>query len=120
MTPEQLNVGRFDFKADSVEDLLVGRTAVIEINAAGGIPTHVYDTKRTIPEKYNILQDHFDTMVSIAQHHQQLHTPRYKTSKRAMWFSAYRSIAKKNLFSVETIRTWLLLAKVLIQGFLWK
>lgn len=61
-----LCVWRFDLKAESLEWLLDGACKVIELNAGGWIPTHVYDETLSIEEKYVILREHFDHMVRIA------------------------------------------------------
>ncbi len=65
LPPSFLSVGRFDLKAKSLESLLAGEVKIIECNAGGGIPTHVYDESLTIPEKYEELFKHFDKMYEI-------------------------------------------------------
>jgi len=97
MPPDIISVGRFDIKADSVEDILAGRLEIIELNAAGGIPTHVYSEKLSVEEKYNELDKHFSIMMNIADARRSRYTGWLeRLLARPEFLSiSYQSLAKK-------------------------
>lgn len=61
-----LYVGRFDIKANSVEELLAGKCKILEMNGVAGTPLDIYDDKISIQEKYEILFDYFSRILAIA------------------------------------------------------
>ena len=63
---EGFNIGRFDIKANSVTDLLEGDFKIIELNAEGGMPTHVYEEGLTLDEKQKIIDDYFLMLINYA------------------------------------------------------
>lgn len=105
MSPEYLSVGRFDLKANSVEELLTGKLDVIECNAGWGIPTHVYAENFSIQQKYKELDQHFVIMGNIAQVHKGKYAKIFQ--KVLSWpeflYISYKSIAKKwiNVFEKQ-------------------
>ncbi len=84
---QMLNVGRFDLKANSLEELIGWNVKVIELNAGGGIPTHVYDESLSVQQKYGELYAHFDRMVAIA-----------KANKFKAWYSIFGEITSRSEF----------------------
>jgi len=98
-----LSVWRFDLKAKSLESLLNWEVKIIECNAWWWIPTHVYDESLSIEEKYNILENHFNRMIDIAQFHKQ--------AWRWAWtyFWAYRNIIKASYLSLK--KKWIHITK---------
>ncbi len=97
LPPSFLSVGRFDLKARSLEELLEWIVKVIECNAAGGIPTHVYDELLTILQKYEELYIHFDKMYEMIQKNKSPIAWRIGTALAWPWFIriSYSSVAKK-------------------------
>lgn len=89
-------VGRFDLKANSLEDLLDGKCKVIELNAGGGMPTTVYDEWLPIAEKYHLLITHFDHMLMIA-HHNQAHGHQINQGHIPLMKASLRSFHKKGI-----------------------
>lgn len=50
--------GRYDIKAQSVEELNNGNFKIIELNGMGSLPTHIYDPKHTVRNAYKTLFHH--------------------------------------------------------------
>lgn len=63
---DALDVWRFDVKCASYEDLLAWNFVVIECNAGGAIPCHVYEPTMSIFEKYTEIDAHFGRMKRLA------------------------------------------------------
>jgi hypothetical protein len=61
------NIGRFDIKANNLDELLAGKFKVIELNGIGGMPTHVYETHLTIDQKQAILNEYFDLLQNFSR-----------------------------------------------------
>lgn len=61
------NVGRFDIKADALDDLVSGNFKVVELNGIGGMPTHVYERHLSLIQKQTILDEYFTLLNDLAQ-----------------------------------------------------
>jgi hypothetical protein len=49
------HIGRFDIRAESVDELGRGRFAVLELNGVSAEATHIYDPSVTLLEAYRVL-----------------------------------------------------------------
>lgn len=61
------NIGRFDIKANNLDELLAGEFKVIELNGIGGMPTHVYETHLSLNQKQAILNEYFDLLQNFSR-----------------------------------------------------
>lgn len=97
-------MGRFDLKAKSLASLLQGEVKVIELNAGGGIPTHVYDEALSVHEKYAELYTHFDLMTRIARINKRQERTFLSDliSRPAFLQICYQSIQKKGISFFDT------------------
>lgn len=95
------NVGRFDIKADSVQDIIDGKFTVIELNGINGIPMHVYDNKFSLEEKYEEIKAYFDRIYTYALKNQQ-----EKNGKKSTLLSALRFFVRavKNQPSSQALK----------------
>jgi DNA-directed RNA polymerase subunit L len=59
--------GRFDLRADDLENLKNGNVKIIEMNGIGGMPLEVYESHLKIEEKYEILRKHFQKLLKIGE-----------------------------------------------------
>ncbi len=60
-------IGRFDLRADSVEDVLNGKVKIIELNGIGGMPLEIYEPHISIDKKYDILFTYFEDVLAFAK-----------------------------------------------------
>lgn len=60
------NYGRFDLKAESVEEFCKGNFVVIELNGVSSLPTHMFDPKYNLAESYKIFFQHGKLLAKIA------------------------------------------------------
>ncbi len=58
--------GRFDLKANNLEELLRGKCKILEMNGVGGTPLEIYDNDFSIPERYEVLFNYFFKVLEIA------------------------------------------------------
>lgn len=58
--------GRFDIKANNLDELLAGKCSILEMNGVGGTPLEIYDAALSIEEKYKVLFDYFSRVLVIA------------------------------------------------------
>ena len=59
--------GRFDLKANSIEDLQNGKFVILEVNGANSEATHVYDPKHNLFFAYKEVLKHLDYQYQIAK-----------------------------------------------------
>lgn len=57
--------GRFDVRADSVEDLQAGRFAVLELNGVSAEATHIYDPAVSLVEAYRVMYRQWKVVFEI-------------------------------------------------------
>ena len=62
-----IHAGRFDIKANNIDELLAKKCSIIEMNGVAGAPLDIYDNEIPIPEKYEILFNYFDQVLAIAE-----------------------------------------------------
>lgn len=67
-----LDAGRFDVIATSEQALMKGDFRIIETNGICGMPTNIY-TDIPIAQKYQILEDYFDTLLDRAKQNKAKH-----------------------------------------------
>ena len=61
------NIGRFDIKVNSMEELLNGKTIkIMELNGISSEPAHIYDPNCTLWNAYQALMQHFSLIYQIA------------------------------------------------------
>ncbi|MGF1532894.1 MAG: hypothetical protein ACFCUI_04275 [Bernardetiaceae bacterium] len=62
--------GRYDLKAQSLEDLYAGRVQILELNGANSEPAHIYDPQNSLWRAYRDLYAHWKNLflVSRANH----------------------------------------------------
>lgn len=77
---KDFNMGRFDIKANSLEDILKGKFIIIELNGINGIPMHVYDDKFSLEEKYQEIKAYFNRIHTFALKNQE------EKQLRRAWF----------------------------------
>ena len=58
--------GRFDLKANNLDELLQGKCKILEMNGVGGTPLEIYDNALSIPERYEVLFNYFSKVLEIA------------------------------------------------------
>lgn len=66
LTMPDFYYGRFDVKANSLEDLKKGLFRIIEVNGVSSEPGHIYDPKYPLESAYRDLFWHWDKMSEIA------------------------------------------------------
>ena len=59
--------GRFDVKANSIEQFQAGEFKILEINGANSEPTHIYDSKFSLFQAYKEVKRHLDIQYKIAK-----------------------------------------------------
>jgi len=63
--------GRYDVKADSIQDLEDGNFKILELNSAHAEPVHMYDPKTSIMDGYRIIFKNWFIMAKIAHQNKQ-------------------------------------------------
>ncbi len=58
--------GRFDIKANSVEEIFAEKCKILEMNGVGGTPLEIYDNDFSVDEKYEVLFNYFSRVFQIA------------------------------------------------------
>ncbi len=68
--------GRYDIKAQSIEDLKAGRNfQVIEFNGCGAEPNHIYDCGMSIWQAYGVILEHWKALYRISRYNHRNGTP---------------------------------------------
>ena len=67
--------GRFDVKAQSIEDFQKGKFIVLEVNGSSSEPTHIYDSKFNLKQAYKEVKRHLDCQYEIAQTQTRTYSP---------------------------------------------
>lgn len=79
--------GRYDIKAQSIEDLKQGRNfMILEFNGSGAEPNHIYDCGMTVWQAYRILLQHWKVLYEISRYNHKNGTPywSYQRGRRFM------------------------------------
>ena len=76
--------GRFDIKANSIEEIHQGKFKVMEVNGISAEPGHIYDSQISLRQAYKDLFWHWDKMAQIAEKNWKL-----GVKKESWWKSLY-------------------------------
>ena len=67
--------GRYDVKAESLQDLEAGKIKIIELNGMGSLPTHIYDPENDMRNAYKELFRHRKIAYDISKKNKALGIP---------------------------------------------
>ena len=80
--PTQFYYGRYDIKANSIEDLKRGDGfQIIEFNGCGAEPNHIYDCGMSLWDAYSVLLTHWKALYEISKHNHRNGTPYWSFKK---------------------------------------
>lgn len=85
--------GRYDLRAQTIENLLQGRVKIMELNGAGAEPAHIYHPGASLREGWKVLLKHWYILFQISKENHALGTP-YLSIKDG--WTAYKQIKQLN------------------------
>ncbi len=86
---KEFHVGRFDIRFNNFEDLQNGDGfKIIEVNGAGGEPTHIWDSRTTLLQAYGTLMEQYAHLYAIgAKNRKRGHIPTSLLDLAKAWWT---------------------------------